>query len=544
MPFTNPTNKENRLIWKFELDPQELRAIVLSAALFIFSYPPSPFGFLIYFAFIPQIYLYSRLAPANGFVAGYILGILVNFGVLYWIIPYSFSDYVLVAFFNSLQFAIFAALVSFALRYHRILALIAFPFLWTFLEYTRQLGEIAFNWLCISHTQTSFLALIQYVEFTGHLGIVLWICMVNLLIYLMWHVLPDLRKMALYGSILVFFFALPLSFGRIKLSEKQISSGISIGYVQPNIDPDKKWSADFRDKNMALLATLTDSLITEKPAIVLWPETAIPYDLLHQQSHLRYLNDYVTLNDIFLLTGTLDYILKEEKKMKFNATVCIEPNNDKTTVYHKILLVPFEERIPYVEFFSDLVDLEISEEYLLPGHNVVLFEFEAYTYRMRFAANDWQMIGKNREKTVLKLGNVICFESLYSNLVRRFYQSGAQVMTVITNDGWFGYTAQPYQHLQFAVFRAIENRSSIIQCANTGISGFIDPYGRVFKASTLFSSAYAQKLMPLKIKDTVYTRVGDIVGIICGIVSITFVLFFLFYKHRLNKLPVYQSHSD
>jgi len=537
MQFMNLQGKGSRLTWNLEIDYQKIRDTILSAIFFIFSYAPSPFGFFIYFAFIPQFNLYLKLTPKQAFLTGYILGIIVNSGVLYWIIPYSFTAYIWVVLLNSVQFAVFALIFTYALKLRRVFALLAFPFLWTFIEYTRQIGEIAFNWLSIAHTQTYFLALIQYVEFTGHLGVVFWICLINLLLYAMWNYRSDFRKMGFCIGLLLLLFIIPFIFGLIKLSEKPGLKGISVGYVQPNIDPVKKWSAAFQKKNIKVLSDLTDSLMIYKPDLVIWPETAIPYDLQSEQKDLEFLINYSAQNRIYLLTGTLDYITLEDKKAKFNAALLFSSDNDPVKVYHKMMPVPFEEKIPFSSFLGDI---DFGVNYLSAGDHATVFELFLRTYYVHFNGSDWYGTKKTEKEENVKFGTVICFESLFPNLVRRFFRSDAQILTVITNDAWFEYTAQPYQHIQIAIFRAIENRSAIIQCANSGISGFIDPYGRIFDASDIFTTRYAQKIIPLRIKATIYTKFGDTVGIICGIVLITFVLLTIlsnlaFIKNRIIR---------
>jgi apolipoprotein N-acyltransferase len=124
----------------------------------------------------------------------------------------------------------------------------------------------------------------------------------------------------------------------------------------------------------------------------------------------------------------------------------------------------------------------------------------------------------------IKFSTVICYEIIFPDLVRRFVDQGAQVITTITNDAWFGKSAAPYQHFSMAVFRAVENRVPIARAANTGISGFIDAKGRVLAASGIFTeAALTETLVPGTTK-TFYTRFGDLFSYACVILSIVLIL--------------------
>jgi apolipoprotein N-acyltransferase len=118
------------------------------------------------------------------------------------------------------------------------------------------------------------------------------------------------------------------------------------------------------------------------------------------------------------------------------------------------------------------------------------------------------------------LSTVICYEIIFPDLVRRFVDRGAVVMTTITNDAWFGRTAAPYQHFSMAVFRAVENRVPVARAANTGVSGFIDSKGNILAASEIFTEAHLTRTIVPGNEKTIYTRYGDIFSYLCVIISL------------------------
>ncbi len=121
----------------------------------------------------------------------------------------------------------------------------------------------------------------------------------------------------------------------------------------------------------------------------------------------------------------------------------------------------------------------------------------------------------------VKVSTVICYEIIFPDLVRRFVNKGATVITTITNDAWFGRTAAPYQHFSMAVFRAVENRVPVARAANTGISGFIDAKGKILQTSGIFVEAdLMQALAPGTVR-TLYTRYGDVFSYLCVIFTLT-----------------------
>jgi apolipoprotein N-acyltransferase len=130
---------------------------------------------------------------------------------------------------------------------------------------------------------------------------------------------------------------------------------------------------------------------------------------------------------------------------------------------------------------------------------------------------------------------MICYESVYPQLSRALRLAGADFLVNITNDAWFGHSFAPYQHAAFLTLRAIENRTAIVRCGNTGISGFVDPLGRWHQKTGIFTEAIISDTIPLTIGLTFYTRFGDLIVYLSYAALALFFLFAL-RKHLLRSM--------
>ncbi len=182
-------------------------------------------------------------------------------------------------------------------------------------------------------------------------------------------------------------------------------------------------------------------------------------------------------------------------------------------------LVPFSEKIPYDQILHVSDKVQLGQSDFSNGEELTIFEV-----------------------TKGKFATLICFESVYPALVRDFVNQDAEFLVNITNDAWFGKTHGPFQHAQIAVFRAIENRIAIARCANTGVSMFIDPYGRIKEATRIFVRTIVIDKISLKrtektISDnkTFYAKHGDWFASLCCLFSFLTIVIALLRKPSKNQ---------
>jgi apolipoprotein N-acyltransferase len=276
---------------------------------------------------------------------------------------------------------------------------------------------------------------------------------------------------------------------RILYMERMISSAPSIraGIIQANIDQSRKWDPAFQINTIEKYLALSLSAAKERPQLIVWPETAAPFYYLSETRLSGRIQQGVQRTGTDFLIGSPSFVRRTDGIDYFNSAYIIRSDGATTARYDKARLVPFGEYVPlkkWLPFLGKMVenvgDFKTGEK----GSTV--------SWRDR------------------RLGIQICFEIIFADLSRAMVRNGALLLVNITNDAWFGQTAAPHQHFSMAVFRAVENRRCLVRAANTGISGFIDPTGRIIAATPLFKEVIMVRPVPVVTDKTFYTRYGDV----------------------------------
>ena len=495
-----------------------LRNAVLAAVsglLVAATFPLADLHLLAWIGLIPLFLALQGQTVKNGFWLGGISGIIFFSGTVHWVtnsvhfyggiplIPASLITLLLCAYL-ALYPALFGAAVVHLKRYHPSLLVIAAPALWTALELARTYVFSGFPWSLLGYSQYLALPVIQISDITGVYGVSFLIVLVNAAIS---EFIVDRKQ---YRGIVItaLIMAFVLGYGFMRLGASEEPGAITISVIQGNIEQDKKWDPAYQAETISVYEKLTNEALKEHPALVIWPETATPFYFDGNNPADRALttdiSEFVKKNGTPLLFGSPTYQVKSLRTVVLhNSAFLLSGEGRILARYHKFHLVPFGEYVPLksVLFFVEKMVQVIGD--FEPGKD----------YTVMTVAE-----GRSPSQEV-KFSTVICYEIIFPDLVRRFVDQGAQVITTITNDAWFGKSAAPYQHFSMAVFRAVENRVPIARAANTGISGFIDAKGRVLSASGIFTETYlTQTLVPGNTK-TFYTRYGDIFSYVCVFLS-------------------------
>ncbi|MEG1910365.1 MAG: apolipoprotein N-acyltransferase [Bacteroidales bacterium] len=522
---------------------------LLSGLLLSLGWLPYGYAPFLFIGFIPLLIIENHIAEHkeqfSGFaVWGYsfIAFLLWNILTTSWV--YNSTPAAIAAFLIN------AILMSFVIHFYHISRLrffnkgrhlFLFPIYWIAFEYFHLNWDLSWPWLTLGNGFANIPQWIQWYEYTGVLGGSAWILIVNICLF-MWlqSFVLRLGKKAKVGKallcVLLILLPIGLSFYRYNnYTENQ--KAIEVVVVQPNIDPySEQYSIapiEAVDK-MLHLAELkcnpeTRFVITPESMIqeYLWEE-AIPSSpsVQHIQS---FLSKYPQMELIAGLSSLSTVSSKEPKDASVremhqgqllyrahNTALFISPTtcNQK---YYKSKLTPGVEIMPFANYLPFIKNWAIDL-----GGTV-------------------GSLGTSKERTVfvsqwdsLKVASIICYESIYGDFVRGFVQNGASLLFIITNDGWWGNTQGHIQHAAYARLRAIENRRSIAQSANTGTSCFINQKGEMFRATNYWTSAVIRKNMYVNNKLTFYTRYGDIIGRVCLPTFLLLMLVVLVYGYIIK----------
>jgi len=493
-----------------------LRSLLLAASsgiLLALAFPAPDLHHLAWIALLPLFLAIRGQSIRNGFWLGGLAGILYFIGTVYWvtnsvyfyggipIVPASLITLLLCAYL-ALYPAVFGAAAVHIRKNHPSLFFIAAPALWTAIELARTYVFSGFPWSLLGYTQYRTLPIVQIADITGVYGVSFLIVMVNAA--LAEFITDKKRYPGLIIALAVILFV--LGYGSMKLRQPEQRAGMKISVVQGNIEQDKKWHPAFQGETMAVYKRLTREALKEQPDLVIWPETATPFYFSGvapaDQALTADLVAFVKQNRVPLLFGSPTYEVKLNRRIVGrNSAFLLSADGQVEATYHKIHLVPFGEYVPLknVLFFVERMVQAIGD-------------FQA--------GDDYAVMRIPYGHTVTKLSTVICYEIIFPDLVRRFVDNGAEIITTVTNDAWFGKTSAPYQHFSMAVFRAVENRVPVARAANTGISGFIDAQGHILGASGIFTQAHLTRTVVPGAERTFYTRFGDLFSYACVLASL------------------------
>jgi apolipoprotein N-acyltransferase len=496
----------------------------LSGILLILSFPNFDLEFLAWFALVPLFYSIEGKGLFHGFRLGFLTGLVSFLGILYWIIvavhtygnvPLILSGFILLLLvvYLSLFIGAFAFLTRFIQIRSGLRTILFSPLLWVALEYLRSFLLTGFPWANLAYSQYLNLPFIQMAEITGPYGPSFVIVLVNAtLFFVLYHwskrTFP-FREVVVTVIILLGF----LVYGYLKIGmvDRQVAHDppLRVALVQGNIDQSIKWDESFQKETLKIYGRLSLKVAEGKPDLIIWPETATPFFFQDAQEYQPFVLDISKKTNAFLLFGTPSYKVQKGKVNHYNSAYLVSPVGDLVGKYDKIHLVPFGEYVPMQDLLFFIGSL---------GEGIGDFKSGKEIFNFSLPQG--------------KFGVLICFEIIFPDLCRRFVKEGANFLVTITNDAWFGKTSAPYQHFSTATFRAVENRVFMARAANTGITGFIDPKGRIVKQGGIFTEEAMNGMIRLSGQKTFYTLYGDIFAWACSAFAILLIAYALIRRPK------------
>ena len=519
-----------------------VRLIFLAATtgiLLPYCFPKYDMGLLAWVALVPlHIALDGISRRTQAFWLGWLSGIIASTGIMSWVVTamhtygkvplfFSYGIMLLLTAYLGLYLALYSAgVVWFRMLVPRY-GLFAAPCLWVTLELLRTYVLSGLPWSLLGYSQYRQLDLIQVADHLGVYGVSFLIVLANVaLAELYLWLMPLFRgfrparlpwELVTTAGILV---SLSWAYSTSLIASDAVSrpqATLQVGVVQPNIDQAIKWDQAFRDETLHRYDRLTESF-GYGADLVVWPEAATPFIYEREPLYQLKLVDMANRASAPLLFGSPAVRFDADRKpFLLNSAYLLSPDGELLGRYDKQHLVPFGEYIPLKSsllFFLEKMVEGIGDFQAGPGPTILSFqlkESEGATVARR-----------------VKFGVLICYEVIFPDLVRRMATAGAEFLVTITNDAWFGDSSAPSQHFSMVVFRSVENHLAFARAANTGISGFIDPVGRIIEASPIFTQAALQAEIPIRQTKTFYSRHGDVFAYGCVLISLLFCLYGIF----------------
>lgn len=493
---------------------------ILSAILLTLAFPDFELWFLAYIALIPLFFAIEREKEsfAKSFITGWIFGITFFTATCWWLTfaPITYGGvpaplaYLLLLGATSvvgLFSALFGGLLSRILKRFGTWGILSAPFLWTAIEFLR-FWTTGNNWNAIAYSQ-SFQPI--YLNFASIGGIYL----TNFLLVLIsasfanelirkysGHKIPSsawvISFLAIFLPIVLFQFA------ENKIPKNDLAK-VKVIAIQPNVPMSglkyEEWKR-LRERHVQLaeneLQKLPPTTGHQSPTtIIIFPESPMNFGFTEDREFQEYLRNFTNKNNVEVLFNAAE---PSENKNYYNSAVLVNEQGRKIAQYDKIHLVPFGEYVPLPEPLASFVpsmvgNFEIGKEYdIVPLGDV-------------------------------KAGIMICFESHFPNLSRRYALDGADVIVEMTNDGYLGPTPIIRQHLANAIFRAVETNRPILRVTNVGTTAYINERGEVLDPTKPYTED--TRVWTVSKSDgsqTLYVKYGDWFAWLCSIVSLGLLL--------------------
>lgn len=475
----------------------------LSAILLILSFPKFELSGLAWVTLVPLLVALEGKSLRGAYFLSYLTGLVFFNGVFYWIylVPaYNVLDTVLLSIYLPQYVSLWGLGLAWIRKRTKLSAAIVAPPLWVTLEYIRShLSFLSLPWMLIGHSQYSHPSLIQVTSLTGVYGLTFLIVLANAAIaetILHSRGRSAFGRASLISPMIAGVLLIATSvYGFSVLATATEGERTTIALVQGNIPVEKHWDRSNRKVILDRYAALTRNAAQQAAMLIVWPEAAIPGDI--QEPELRRaVAELARDTKTHLLVGSSEYAKFSDRRLQekyYNSMFLFTPEGEIAAQYRKIALIPFGEYEPLRGIVNWPRAIVSAMGGFLPGDQYTLFTVGGVTF-----------------------GAVICWETIFPDLVREFVKRGARLIVNGTNESWFYETAVPYQLLAMSAFRATENKVPIVRAANTGITAFIDPFGRITERlrgpnqKELFIEGFLAGTVPLSNEQTFYTRYGDI----------------------------------
>ncbi|PKN38419.1 MAG: apolipoprotein N-acyltransferase [Deltaproteobacteria bacterium HGW-Deltaproteobacteria-2] len=480
----------------------------LSGLLIFLSFPKYGFGFIAWIALIPLFFALKKAnTVAQGLLLGFITGVVGYIGIIYWItfviVNYGYLPLyagivlmLLLACYLSAYVSLFAGCIIYFQG--KIPLYLTAPVLWICLEYVKSILLTGFPWENLGYSQYLNTYFIQIADVTGVLGLSFLIVLTNATIFEV--ISKRTAREYVLAGILSLVLAGVYGYGIYRLDQvnKTVrqSQGMEVSLIQGNIDQSIKWSENYQRETLNIYEQLSLKNSPGKESLIVWPETAVPFKFQDINSLHDQIINLSLKSKSWLLFGSVS-----QNNDYFNSAYLLSPAGEVAGKYDKVHLVPYGEYVP----FRNIVPF-------VKGFTEGIGDFGTGVGYYPLSMGD------------KKIGVLICYEGILPFAARMYKNRSAELLVNITNDAWFGATSAPFQHFSMSVFRAVETRLYLVRAANTGISGIIDPGGRIIAKTDIFREDALKGYVKFVSMPTFYARYGDLVAVACFLLMIFYFL--------------------
>jgi apolipoprotein N-acyltransferase len=480
----------------------------LSGLLLALSFPKFGHGAVAWVALAPLlIALAGARSRAHGLRLGYITGAISALGLVYWTalvvtqfgglpLPLAAGVMVLLCLALALFPAAFGWAVAAWVRALGPRALLLAPVAWVATEILRAHTLFNFAWCLLGYSQHENLPVLQLARYAAVYGVSFLVAGVSaVLAYMTVEFRPSFRRRAGMAAVAVLAAAWAHGYWLLRTPVAE-TARLRVGLVQASIAQEDKWEPGQAWRNIQRHLDLTRQAAGRGARLVVWPESAVPFFFDRQPAVADLLRRAAAEHGLHLIFGNDDRDAGDDER-RFRIWVgakMLDPAGRVVLRYHKIRLVPFGEYVPVQSVLSAVGVGKLVQRVgeFTPGDELATGTAEGH-----------------------RLAVFICYEAIFPDLVRGFARRGADLLVNITNDGWYGRTSAPYQHMAMAVFRAVENGKYLVRAANTGITAIVDPRGRVQARTGLFDQTVLVGDAGIVPGGTPYTRYGDVFAWAC-----------------------------
>ena len=480
------------------------------------AFPKIGISQLAWVALIPLFFAVKDIKKkGERFRLGFIAGLAHYLSLVFWVVV-TMSRYgglpmyqcVSLLFLLASYLAVYVAVFSVLLPIlsPRPLALLWIgPCLWTGLEYLKTFLLTGFPWELLGYSLYENLPIIQLADLTGVYGVSFLIVFANCALFLIFLGISHGRfcttvvsksqagiSLGLLGIVFCFVWTYGIwRIGNVEILQAKAPK-IVVTMVQGNVDQASKWNPIYQTAIIEKYNRLSLSAKNQNPDIIVWPETATPFYFFHNRRLSKEVQKGIKQSKTDFLIGS-PFVEKTKSDHKYhNSAFLVNAAGVPIGRYDKTHLVPFGEYVPLKNWLWFVGKMVAQVGDFKPGDLGHTLSWKEY-----------------------QLGVQICYEVIFPDLTRTITRNGANLIFNITNDAWFGRTGATQQHFSMAIFRAVENKRALVRCANTGVSGFVSPIGRIIESTPLFIEKVMTHEVPLMSQKSIYTRFGDFFAWLC-----------------------------